>query len=147
MKKLAVIGIMVSCAMLSGCSYIGSFLICNFSGSEILVSYRTRTAMTSMQLFSTAPDIIQATLDGDEVVLGHDTLIPYEVKNGVTIKVPHGFALNTGDDVNAWMHEKEQYADLEEIVITQGTDTTRLTGRILSSFVRDLGSGKGLVIQ
>ena len=103
--------------------------------------------MSSMQLFSNSPDVFQASLDGEEVVLGQDTLIPFEMKDGVTIMVPHGFALNTGDDVNAWMHEKEQYADLEEIVIAQGTDTTRLTGKILSSFVRDLGSGKGLVIR
>ncbi len=148
MKNWTLLGLLCVAVPFSGCTYFGSFLICNFSGKNVTVTYRTKSPMSSMQLFSNAPSVFLASFDGDEVVLAKDTLIPYELNRSLSIVIPSGYALKTGDDVNAWMHEEESYADLEELSIVQDADTSILTGSILPSFVQELGdSYKGLVIQ
>ena len=112
------------------------------------ISYQTVSPMSSMQLFSSEPIVRHASMDGDDVLLAADTLIPYDAGHGISIVIPHGFALETGQEVNPWMHEEEAYADVEHIIIVQGTDTSRISGSLLHSFVRDLGgSSKGLVLK
>lgn len=147
MRITAGICLVLAALLLSGCSYIGSFLICNFTGRDIVVHYSTHAPMSPTHLFSNEPEVFQARLLGDKVELGRGTLIPIERYEGIGLTLPTGWALMTGAAVNAWARTEEHYADLREILIIQGQDTTRITGTTLPSFVRELGRGKGLVMR
>jgi hypothetical protein len=138
--------ILAACTLLSGCSYLGSFLICNLSPAEIVVSYRVKKNTSYTGYFSNTPEIYELKMDDDEAELGKELSdIPYTVTSAITITVPAGKALRTGDDVNP---SKESFAGLDRLMIIQGTDTTTISGKSMPSFVVDLGSAQeGLVIR
>lgn len=133
--------------MLSGCSYITSFVICNVSGSDITISYRTKERGSYHGFFSTSLDIYLVTMNGDEAVLGEVIPdVPWSEENGITITIPTGTAVRTGDDAGA--SEKGSYSDLDYLMIVQGSDTSTFRGSVLPSVVQHLGDQqKGLVLR
>jgi hypothetical protein len=139
--------ILAACVLLSGCSYMGSFLICNLSPAEIVVSYRLKKGASSHAYFSDEPSVHELKMDGDDADLGAvltDAVIT--VTSAVTIVVPAGKALRTGDELNP--HHHDVFDGLAYLLIVQGSDTTRLSGAVLPSLVQDLGDQQeGLVIR
>lgn len=139
--------IIAACVLLPGCSYLNSFLICNLSPVEIVVSYQLKKGASYHSYFSNTPSVHELKWDDDEATLGTELKdLPYTITSTVTITVPAGKALRTGDESGS-RHEFA-FQDLEYLMIVRGSDTTRLSGSILPSLVRDLGDQQeGLVIR
>lgn len=135
--------------MLSGCSYMGSFMVVNLSQRSITVAWETDRQISWEGLFSTSPDVQAVEMDGEEVEL-RGLLRTHELDSmgRYSVLVPAGAAVTTGHDSNPWMNEAEAYRNLFRLLVVQDGDTTVISRASLPSFTRDLGGEtRGLVIR
>ncbi|HEY0976941.1 MAG TPA: hypothetical protein VGE21_05680 [Flavobacteriales bacterium] len=131
--------------LFQGCSYYIPFVICNNTQHPITISYRMKDGHSYDMMFSDTPTVQTTSVDGEDVELGTEVKnVHWTSVDGISISIPPGTALVTGFD----SRPRTTYPSLDYLMIIQGSDTTKLSGAILPSLVRDLDNQVvGLIIK